>query len=124
SSLRGLTERPRSPSATGQARRPGPGVSLLGDTPSPFSSARSDRRLLQRPHAVGVSRRLERLDRRGAGHTIDREPGAARVELGLSLLPHVEVLAGVVVEALGADRREAREDLVARIAVPAPIGVV
>src|SRR6185369_7322761 len=42
----------------------------------------------------------------------------------LPALPHVEILSGVVIEALGAGRGEPREDLVSRIAETALAGVV
>src|SRR5262249_33136025 len=92
--------------------------------PAPTESFRRCRMLLERPHAVGVARSLECLGRRWSGHSMGGEVRAACVELGLPLLPHLDILAAVVVEALGACRGEAREDLVARIAMAAAIGVV
>src|SRR5213078_1779855 len=81
-------------------------------------------RSAERPDAVRATGSFQGLDCLRAGDAVDGQARTGLVEGVLALPPCGEVFLGVMVEALGAERGEAREDLAAGIAVAALRGVV
>src|SRR5436189_257210 len=89
-----------------------------------IGSLPSERGAAERPDAVRAAGSFQGLDRLRAGDAVYGQARTGLVEGVLALLPDGEVFLGVMVEALGTDHGEAREDLVAGIAVAALRGVV